>query len=371
MVNLMDIGVIIPSLKSYGGAQKCVLECINLWQKYNDITLYTCNYDERITENYKLDIDIKILNTKLFPRNDHYHQFFPLSMKYLHKQVGDHDIFNPHIFPSFFIHKNPSVYYPQEPLRIAYDLFDFTMQREDISNYVKFSLKLYMPFLKYLDKKNAKFDSIVANSHFSKKYLEDTYKKECDVVYLGVDFENFKNSDSENFILFVSRFDSAKRIEIPILTMRYLNSFKMKIVGKGSEFTTNKLKELVKKLKLTDKIEFIEDINESKLIELYSKCFCTIFTPLREPFGMVALESMAAGKPVIGCNEGGFTEVIENGKHGFLTDPNPKILADKIRFLKDNPEIYKKMSKECEKQASKFTWQKTADGLMDIFKEYY
>ena len=291
-------------------------------------------------------------------------------MKSLKKQVGIHDIINPHLFPSFFIHQHPHVYCPHDPLRIAYDLFDFTMKREDIPSYVKFSLKLYLPFLKWIDKKNAKFDAMVANSYFSKKYLEDVYNKECNVVYPGVDFENFKNSASENFILVISRLDPTKRIEIPILTMKYLNHFKMKIVGKGNEFFTKKLKNLVKQLNMEDRVEFIENINENELIELYSKCFCTIFTPIREPFGMVILESMAAGKPVIGCNEGGFTEIIENGKHGFLTDTNPKNIAEKIKFLKDNPEIYKKMSRRCEKQASKFTWEKTADGLMNIFKEY-
>lgn len=366
----MDIGIIIPSLKNYGGSQKFMLECVNLWHKNNDITLYTCNFDNRIIENYDFDFDINILNTPIFPRNDQFHQFFPLIMKKLKKQVKMHEIYNTHVFPSFFIDKSPMVYCPQEPLRICYDLKDFTMKREDIPLHIKFSFQFYIPFLKWMDKKNAKFDQVVANSYFSKKQLEDVYGVETSVIYPGVDYEKFKNKDCEDYILVVNRIDPAKRIEIAIYTMKYLSQMKMKIIGTGSPIVIKNLKNLVKELKLEDRIEFIENVTENELIEAYSKCFCTIFTPFREPFGMVALESMAAGKPVIGCNVGGFTEIVEDNKHGFLVEPDPKIISEKIKFLIDNPEIYKKMSKECLKQSSNFTWKKTANQLMNLFKNY-
>lgn len=93
--------------------------------------------------------------------------------------------------------------------------------------------------------------------------------------------------------------------------------------------------------------------------------------PHKEPFGIVALESMTAGTPVIGLkNGGGYSEIIEDGKTGFLIGFDPKVIAQKIQFLQNDKENYRRMVKNCKKSANNYTWDITAQNAFNVFKAY-
>lgn len=171
-------------------------------------------------------------------------------------------------------------------------------------------------------------------------------------------------------IVVVSRLYYEKRIDIAIKTLSYLDdSYTLEIIGKGPYFT--ELNKLTRKLNLTKRVKFLNFVSNADLIRKYQEALCVIFTPYREPFGMVVLESMAAGTPLIGCNGcGGYTEIIEKGYNGYLVDFNPKSIAEKIKYLSENQEIYDEISDNCRDTAKKYTWKKTANETMQVFKEY-
>ena len=70
-------------------------------------------------------------------------------------------------------------------------------------------------------------------------------------------------------------------------------------------------------------IKFVGIISDTHLKDLLSRCIATIYIPIDEDFGMSPVESMAAGKPVIGVAEGGLLETIVHKETGFLLQPNP------------------------------------------------
>lgn len=364
----MDIGMIIPKLDSIGGGEKFFLECLSRWQIKNDVTVYTTSFDEELLKEFQINANVELI--KPIIKNPSLSLMtLPLEMKKLGNKIGKHDVYNPHLFPTNLIKNKPSVWCPQEPPRMLYDLKKYLMKRNDISLFRKLLFYSYSDMLKYINDNYTTVNEIVANSYYTKNYLENVYKKNINhVVYPGVDWENFKfKKGKENVILVVNRLFPEKRVDLAIKSMEFLDDYMLWIVGEGVYLNT--LKKLVLEMGLEKRVKFWGKVSEKKLIELYSECFCTVFTPLREPFGMVALESMAAGKPVIGCKEGGFTEIMEDGVHGFLIDPDPKKIAEKIIYLYENSALYEKMRKECRIESQKYSWDATSENLYNILSK--
>lgn len=359
--------MIIPRLNSIGGGEKFFLECAIRWQKKNDLTLYTTSLNEDIIKEFKIDSQVKIVDNGIKNKEMNWISLM-YEMKKLSNKIGNHEIYNSHLFPSNILNIHPTVWIPQEPPRMFYDSKDYLLKKGNLPLFKKLSLSLFSPFIRYINLNYTRSDEIVANSFYSKKYLEKIYKREVKgVVYPGVDFERFKiKKGKDNVILVVSRLYPEKRIELAIKSLQYLKDHVLWIVGTGPYEQT--LKKIVSSLGLEKRVKFWGNVKEVKLLGIYADCFCTIFTPLREPFGMVALESMAAGKPIIACKEGGFTEIMEDNKHGFLIDPEPQKIAEKVIYLTKNKDFYLKMSKNCINQSKMYSWDKTAKLLLNILK---
>lgn len=365
----MDIGFIFPYLETYGGAQIFALECLKRWKKNNDVVLYSVNFNRELFEDYDIDIEVKKID---IPYKNKLMNFpLLIQQKIASKYISEHEIYNSHMFPCHSLDLENNIWIPQEPARILYDL-KYLIDNEGFAKKALYNIST--PILRYIDKSSYKASKTIANSVYSKNYLEDVYKINIeDIVYPGVDVDKFEKDNTKkenNVILLVSRLYKEKNIDIGIKALSYLDdSFTMKIVGTGPY--KSELEKLSEKLGLSSRIKFYDFVNDQKLISLYKEAFCVIFMPHKEPFGMVALESLAAGTPVIGLkNGGGYSEIIEDGKTGFLTDFNPKGIAQKIQFLVDDEGNYDKMVKNCKKSANDYTWDKTADDAFNVFKKY-
>ena len=114
-------------------------------------------------------------------------------------------------------------------------------------------------------------------------------------------------------------------------------------------------------------IEYLPWCSQEDLPDLYARAdICVVPSLWREPFGIAAVEAMAAGKPVVASRAGGLEEIVEDGATGFVVDPgNAAELASKIEILMSDPALRKKMGSEGRKKAKKeYDW----DAVM---KRYY
>ena len=122
------------------------------------------------------------------------------------------------------------------------------------------------------------------------------------------------------YFLSVSRLVGAKNVDLIVEVCKKLN-LPLKIVGTGREMQA--LKELAtrnKKQETRNKIEFLGEVDDKNLIDLYQNCRAVIFAASQEDFGIVPVEAMAAGKPVIALAEGGVLETVVDGKTGVYFD---------------------------------------------------
>ena len=83
-------------------------------------------------------------------------------------------------------------------------------------------------------------------------------------------------------------------------------------------------------------MRFKSNVSDEELLQLYANSIAILYTPLEEHFGIVPLEAMASGKPVLVSDSGGPAETVVNGITGFKLPPEPKIWARKMALLLEN-----------------------------------
>ncbi len=182
--------------------------------------------------------------------------------------------------------------------------------------------------------------------------------------------------NDEKIILFIGRLHPQKGAEyllraIPIISERIKNT-KFIFVGTGPQFSG--LVEEAKYLGIKDKViftGFIDDNLRNALLHIADIC---VFPSIYEPFGIVALEAMALGKPVVASRLGGFSEIIEDGKDGFLFEPrNILDLAEKVLYALTNYEVVEFIKNNAmNKIKEKYLWDKIAEEtLKEYTKVYY
>jgi phosphatidylinositol alpha-mannosyltransferase len=225
---------------------------------------------------------------------------------------------------------------------------------------------------------NLRLDGLIAVSKVALKYFEK-FKKPKIVIPNGVDLETFnpKNKkidkllDGKINLLFVGRIEERKGLiyllkAFLILKRKYQN-LRLIVAGEGPE--KENCKKFVRENNLKD-VVFLGSV-EKELPSLYATCdiFCapSIFG---ESFGLVILEAMASGKPVVGFANEGYKELMK-GKKGekFLAKPKDfKELARKIEILIKDEKLREDLGKWGIKEAKKYSWEKIADKVLSFYQ---
>lgn len=196
----------------------------------------------------------------------------------------------------------------------------------------------------------------------------------------GVDEQFHAPSEQMNFgelnLLFVGGLDKAhyfKGLDFLIDACSLLEkkeiSYKLRIVGDGDLRAMYEKK--VEELNLQDRIVFCGKVDKQKLISLYQQADCTVLPSVdrSEAFGLVLIESMACGTPVIASNLPGVRSVVQENETGFLVEPKNAIaIAHAIAKLAENPEMRSSFSKNAIKRVEeKYRWS----GIIDDLENHY
>jgi len=176
-------------------------------------------------------------------------------------------------------------------------------------------------------------------------------------------------------ILFTGNLEKRKGVDILLKSFKeLLNKTKEKdirllIVGSGKE--EKKLKKMVNSLNLIEYVIFTGRVSQNKLKLLYDSCDLYCAPSIAEAFGLVYLEAMACGKPVIGPNVQGPKFIIDNGESGLTFQRNNfSDLAKKINKLLESDNLRKKLGKNAINVVNeRFSWDKISSETLDVYKE--
>ena len=205
------------------------------------------------------------------------------------------------------------------------------------------------------------------------------------VVPCGVNMEIFQpsdkqvarrrlNLDDEKVLLFVGRIDPLKGIERLLPAMSYLsetNRARLVVIGgdEDGRDTMPRLETMTKDLNLGEWVTFQGRVKHEYLPLYYSAADITVVPSYYESFGLVALESLACGTPVVATDVGDMRNIIRQGITGYVTaDNNPRGLAGKIDSLlslsgDDLESIY-----SIRESVSDYSWKNTAAAIAGEFR---
>ena len=195
-------------------------------------------------------------------------------------------------------------------------------------------------------------------------------------------YENSENEDvnafrtkfampHEKIVLYVGRLVYEKGIHLLINAVpKVLARVDAKFIIVGSGYMKEQLLSIVKSMRLEHKVLFLGFVDDETLVRLQKCADVSVVPSLFEPFGIVALEAMAAKSPVVVSDTGGLSEIVDHDVTGFKVYPNnPESLALGItKILLD--ENYKKYIREnaFRKVQEKYDWQKIAQQTKHIYK---
>lgn len=178
----------------------------------------------------------------------------------------------------------------------------------------------------------------------------------------------------EKIILFVGRIEPVKGIEQLLRALSYLKNrhgSRLVIIGgdDNSQHETEKLLRLARELHIEDSVTFAGSVKQDELPCYYSAADVCVISSYYESFGLVALESLACGTPVVATDVGGSKSIIREGETGYVVaDNEPHHLAEKIDLLlsKQSPDINSALSIRA--SISKYSWSNIAETMVGEFQ---
>jgi glycosyltransferase involved in cell wall biosynthesis len=215
--------------------------------------------------------------------------------------------------------------YCHTPMRYVWDQYDEYFGKGRAGFATRIAMKMIAPYLRSWDVNSAnRVHHFIANSKNVAERIRRIYGRESEVLHAPVDCSKFRLSTRDDgYYLIVSALVPYKRLELAIDVFNQTGD-RLVVVGSGPEEA--KLKSISK-----PNVEFAGWASGGKLADYYANCRALIF-PGEEDFGIVPLEAMASGKPVIAYAKGGALETIVDGETGiFFEEQTAEALLAAIR----------------------------------------
>jgi len=366
-----------------GGAMRALYEHLRILSRTHGFYLYTTNTDFGSQKLFPLH---KLVKKTFFfkttpPRNFvAYLRFVYRTLPQIHATIArkidkekydvvlaTHDFWTKSPYLLRFL-KTPNIYLCHEVPREFYEPSSW--------HFHSFKAKIAYFFRKYLktiDKENVKkADKILTVSRFSQSIIKKVYKRRANIIRNGVDSEFFKplrGSKRKRIFLSVGSFNRFKGHDFLIRAIANSDCrshYTLCLVGTegtDKDFLLNLAHRLGVKLSLKKKI------SNSALRKLYSQSYAFLYAPRNEPFGLVALEAMACGLPVVGVKEGGLQETIKENI-GWLVERDIKKFSAVIDYLAKNPKKIEALRRKVRQYVKKeWGWNRGATRLICHLKK--
>lgn len=320
----MKIALVHDYLVQHGGAEK-VLECFCELFPYAPI--YTLIYDKDAMGETFADRMIYTSRLQNMPFAQKRHRIFPLLMPAAIEEFDfsqfDIVLSDSSSFAKGIITRPETLHisYMHTPMRYAWDDCQKYTSDFGFPKMIEKIVPFMMNGVRVWDRVSSdRVDKYIANSQFVARRIKKYYNKNATVINPPVNIHNFHvdKDETEDYYLMVGRLIAYKRHDVAIDAFNDLG-LPLKIVGRGPEIHSLKKK-------ANSNIEFLERVDDEELAKYYAHAKAFIF-PQEEDFGIVAIEAMASGRPIIAYRGGDIVEHLIDGKTGiFFDDQAPSSL---------------------------------------------
>lgn len=228
----------------------------------------------------------------------------------------------------------------------------------------------------------SRLDGRIAVSEVAQSYISDHFPGSYRIIPNGVDTALFGNSALEPLpqfssglnVLFVGRLEPRKGfcylLEAYTQVKAALPQVRLLVVGPYTDEDRAPLERELRRRRLGD-VHFAGYVPDVELARYYqsSHVFCAPSTGF-ESFGMVLLEAMAAGTPIVASDIDGYRSVVSHQVEGLLTPPrDPVALAEALIYLLQRPDVRGRMGTCGRATASRYTWERVAEGVLGYYHD--
>lgn len=312
------LAIVHEWLVNYAGSEKVVESFNNLWPDSDIFTLVDFLDDEQrgLILNGK-STHTSFIQQLPFAKKKHrnYLPLFPKAIEAFNLKKYNLILSSSHSVAKGVKTKKNQLHicYCHSPMRYAWDEADYYLEEANLTSGIKG--KIAQSILRYLrnwDLKSAdNVDYFIANSNHIEKKIKRIYNRNADIIYPPVDTQKFSLvTVKEDYYLTASRLVPYKRIDLVVEAFSKMLDKKLVVIGSGPE------KEKIK-AKATPNVDIIGYQNFESLKEYMQKAKAFIFAA-EEDFGIIVVEAMACGTPVIAGGFGGTAETVINNKTGVL-----------------------------------------------------
>lgn len=359
-----------------GGAEKLAIDITRQLATYDDVEVLLISFDKTVDYEYSTDG----INYRFCPADVRL-SLLKSSTSSIENYIEIVKKFQPDIIHS---HR-----YLAEVISREYmekDIVYFTHCHDNITQFRNFSFstlfnkKLLTNFfekMRLFSRYKKSNNQFIAISNDTKEYFESVLpralKSNVHLLYNAIDF-NRLNSIAHTRplekinLINVGNFSAKKNQIFLVEVMKQLREMEVEAtltcLGDGSEM--EKVKEKVRQYGLTDSIHFAGNVSN---IESYLKeANLYVHAAFYEPFGLVLLEAMATGLPVVALNGKGNRDLVCDDENGYMVEAKPKLFAEKIISVFKDREKYEQLSKGAISFAAKYDIKEYAQRLLAFYR---
>ncbi|HIF44530.1 MAG TPA: glycosyltransferase family 1 protein [Dehalococcoidia bacterium] len=208
--------------------------------------------------------------------------------------------------------------------------------------------------------------------------------RKVSLVPCGVDLEVFRplnqksvrsrlGLNGEKILLYVGRVEPIKGLDLLVETAAQMDSaegVRMMVVGAdvNGDREMDRVKQLAKERDMEDKIDFVGQVDHDDLALYYNAADVCVVPSYYESFGLVALESMACGTPVVATRVGGLSTIIQHGRTGYLKSWRcPEAFANSVEMIISSDGLQQSMGEAARKRAEGMGWDNVASLMWDEY----
>lgn len=273
--------------------------------------------------------------------------------------------------------RTPSLYYLQElPRRLYEPAISRPYLRRNfwrrILDRVDPLERVIRAKLRSVDRQSAWSASLIAcNSKYTGMQVMMAYKRQAVVCYQGVDGKAFRPaiSDRRRFILSVGALTPAKGFDFIIEALGTLPKADRAPLVLVSNYAESDERTYIEGLadRYAVDLDIRVGVSDAELQQLYAQAACVAYAPVREPFGLVALEAMASGAALVAVAEGGITESVIHGETGLLAPREPHTFGAAIARMLANSEESKQLGQRARQYVlERWDWKRHIAHLEEL-----